>query len=705
MNRTILYRYILCAVFCLGISLPSVYARADKKMPQTLDNTQKELAESVQAADDVPACSANEEASCDFEDSLTVQCVTSTPILPPRQKVDFNPRKYQLQKRHLPKGDPFSTKPFYNQLFIGGSLAIQEIAPQTTKDIRPGWALNGFIGYNFTPLHTFRLSGSYGEYTIAEEPALIRQATAGVDYLFNVTNYLYGYRKHRIFTISGMTGLGVMASYHNGNWAKSLKAELGAHLAFRLGRNGELFAEPFIALAQDNIDHSGSDNPSFYDVYYGLRLGASMNFSTEKGYYEDLNYNGNYFFDISQGLTMAYRLKFDDIMASMGTNYTGAIGRWFTPIIGARISGSISDYYWGKNVETAKPVPYFTARPTYETRNKAAIFTARMEMLLNPIHFSERWRKEFHRFDLNLALGAEFGAVMKYGQSGKSSRGLNTYYRGITGAMQFLYNVNHSTALFVEPRGLIVDYEREGNTKYPAYHEDKIGSVNLGIRVMRPTKEQIKARNTEFTSHLFVGGQIGGMKHLINSKLVGDDCFNLATAVNIGYEYAPLAAAKFQLEYNRLNRNVLGSYKATTDGRQRTYSGEWMHTYSYLNMKLGYLLNLTNLYQKHDADRRLNFYGQFGPMYSVVVGQDSEIYSKEPVRGLHPESNVKDVTGRGAWALFGGAVVDYRLNEKWSVYLEPEIQHFLKRDFIGRGAFQRFYDTLFKFSAGATYRF
>ena len=222
MNRTILYRYILCAVFCFGISLPSVYARADKKLPQTLENTQKVLSELVQDSGDVPGSSANVEANCDFEDSLTVQFVTSTPILPPRQKVDFNPRKYQLQKRHLPKGDPFSTKPFYNQLFIGGSLAIQEIAPQTTKDIRPGWALNGFIGYNFTPLHTFRLSGSYGEYTIAEEPALIRQATAGVDYLFNVTNYLYGYRKHRIFTISGMTGVGVMASLHGRDMESAL---------------------------------------------------------------------------------------------------------------------------------------------------------------------------------------------------------------------------------------------------------------------------------------------------------------------------------------------------------------------------------------------------------------------------------------------------------------------------------------------------
>lgn len=621
------------------------------------------------------------------------------------ERLTFDPLKARLQKRYVEKGDTFKTRPFYERFFIGGHIGWQQMVQKGDKKLSAGVPLTLFAGYQFTRLHTLRLSASYVDYEVEGYSMNNKQASLSANYLFNLTSYLYGYRRKRLFSLSGMLGGSLIYSHFRAirHWA--LQGEAGAHLALRMGRNAELFAEPFVALATDQIDHSAASNPSIYDVIYGVRAGVSLNFDRTPGYYVGQNYNGNLFFDFSQGGTMQYVRGGMPLLQTLGTNYEVGVGKWLNPIFGLRLSGSVSDYYWKSQVERATTVGGIRVHPAYETRLKGVFLTGRLEALLDPVHFSPRWRSSFHCLDLNLSLGGEYGWAMKYGRSGVEA--MECYYQGLTGTVQLLYNVDGGMALFVQPRALLAFYNVPyANLAEKKTYTDKIGSVNVGVRVMRPTKsERASFDKRPFERHLFVGAQLGGIKHMTNSKQVGDGSFNVLGAVHVGYRLAPLASAKLQVEYMLLNKQEQTRYEVQSGSRTFRYSGLWRHRYGYLNTKLAYQLNLSNLYQGYDASRRLNLYGQFGPMYSVLVTQGATLNSEEMAGGVNPVPLVEKRTGKGAWALFGGMVADLRLTDHWSLYAEPEVQYYLKNKYVGGGATFRLNDLLLKFSLGTSYRF
>lgn len=623
------------------------------------------------------------------------------------KRINFDPLAYRLQKRHLEIGDTFRTRHFYDHLYVGFYTGMQQIAPKSSRELKTAFPLSLFMGYEFTRLHSLRLTGTYVEYGVEGSNANIKQAGIDLDYLFNLTSYLYGYRKLRLFSLSGLIGGGIIDTHFQGNRAWVLKGQVGAHMAVRLGRNGELFAEPFVALTTDKIDHSGTDNPSIYDVLYGVRAGLAINFNTSAGYYKNVLYNGNLFFDFSQGVTMFYRKGGMPLLQTMGTNYEVAVGKWLDPAVGIRVSGSVSDFYWGHKTTRGSDVGGVKVRPAYEERLKGTFFTGRLEGMLDPVHFSRRWRKNPHMFDLNLLLGYEYGWMMKYGVESVGANGMQCYYNGVSGAMQLLYNVNSFTALFVEPRALLATYHVPyRNSSAEKSYTDKVGSVNVGVRVTRPTRAERAALGTQvFEPYLFVGAQLGGIKQVVNHKQVGDKSFNVLGAASVGYQYAPLAAAKLQIEYMLLNKNQQTTYEVESGNRTLRYRSLWRHQYGYLNTKLAYMLNLTNLYQKYNASRRLNLYAQGGPMYSFIVTQGAKLYSEEIAGGQHPVPLIDSRTGEGAWALFGGMIADFRIDDRWSVYAEPEVQYYLKKGFVGGGPVNRLNDIILKFSLGTTYRF
>jgi len=624
---------------------------------------------------------------------------------PAGEKINFNPLDYRLQKRFLEKGDTFKTRHFYERMYIGFYSGLQQMAPKGARDLGTAVPVAGFLGYEFTRLHSLRLSGSYMEYAVKGSNKSIKQLGLDLDYMFNVSSYLYGYRRRRMFQLSGLLGVGAIETHLNGEVHRVLKGQVGAHMAFRMGGNSEIFLEPFMALATDQVDHSGNANPSIYDVLYGVRAGLSLNFRSTGDYYKNTNYNGNLFFDFSQGAAMYYSRGGLPIIKTMGTVYQAAMGKWLNPVVGVRGSLSVSDFYYGYEKLRGTKVSGIKVRPTYEHYFKGYLFAARMEAMLNPVHFSPRWRKTPHYVDLNLLLGGEYGWMMKPHM--KDTPGaLKCYYKGITGAMQLLYNVNTSTSVFVEPRALMAVYNVPyKNSAQKKSYTDKIGYVSAGVRVTRPTRaERVALGKHHFEPYLFVGAQLGGIRQMRNDKFIGDKGLNGLGAINVGYQYAPLAAAKLQLEYMLLNKNKQTPYQVRSGGRTYRYNGMWRHQYGYLNAKLAYMLNLTNLYQRYNPSRRLNLYGQGGPMLSLLVTQGAKLYSQEMPGGENPKPVVTQRTGEKSWALFGGMIADYRILDRWSIYAEPEVQCYLNAQFPTFDG-RRINTIVLKFSVGTTYRF
>ncbi len=59
----------------------------------------------------------------------------------------------------------------------------------------------------------------------------------------------------------------------------------------------------------------------------------------------------------------------------------------------------------------------------------------------------------------------------------------------------------------------------------------------------------------------------------------------------------------------------------------------------------------------------------------------------------------------GAPALLLGAVAQYRINDQWSLLLEPEVHYYLKNGFIGGEVLSPFNDVVAKVSLGTSYTF
>lgn len=620
------------------------------------------------------------------------------------QRINFNPLDYQLQKRYLYKGEEFKKRPFYERAYIGLYGGLQQVAPKGGRRLETGMSAAGFLGYDFNRLSSIRLSGDLNMYKLISGKGTIKQIGLDLDYLFNVSSYLYGYNPRRVFEVSGFIGAGAIESHLNSNVHKVLKGQVGAHLSFRTAGNTALFVEPFMALSTDGVDHSSNTNPSIYDVIYGVRAGCSLHFRSSGDFFKGTVYNGSLFFDFSQGAAMFYSRGGQPILKTMGTMYQVAMGKWLNPILGFRASVSVSDYYWLSLTTKGIKYPNGRVRPAYETRYKTYLFTGRIEGMLNPVHFSSRWRKTPHLVDLNLLLGGEFGWMSK-----RYSRGVTRadgYYKGITGAMQLLYNMTPTTSLYIEPRALLAMYSRSGKTiNSSKSNVDKVGYVSAGVRLMYPTKAlSATFEKHHFEPYLFAGAQLGGNRQIRASRMIGDGDPNILGALNVGYQYAPLAAAKFQLEYMLVNKNMIAVYEVKSGNRTSRSSALWRNKHGYMNMKLAYMLNLNNLYQKYDASRRLNFYLEGGPLLGIRVTQGAKIYSKETPIGKHPQPILKRNSDKASWGLFGGAILDYRILDRWSIYAEPEVQKFLDNNFP---TIERHWanSIVLKFSFGATYRF
>ncbi|MDE7378370.1 MAG: hypothetical protein K2N13_05330 [Paraprevotella sp.] len=611
----------------------------------------------------------------------------------------IRPERYILQPRHLEKGSKFRNY-LYEHIFMGANVGVSKVDPRGGRNLAPGIPLSLFVGNYFNRLHGVRLTATFQRYGVSENSRDIKQAGADLDYMFNLTSYLDGYNPARVFSLSGTIGIGVISSHLMGWKAPVYKGQAGVHAAFHIRRTAEMFVEPFFAFTTDQLDHSGArGNAENYDLQYGVKAGLSVRFGQEKEFLKGTTHNGNLFFEATQGLTF-YNSNTLAVRKTTGTGYALSVGKWFDPLVGLRITGHASDYLWGSLF-----IAPTESRPTYEEHRRAALFAGRGEVLINPMHFAKRAREVHRPFDLNIAVGGEVGRIVKY-ISGYE-HGMKCNYVGFTAALQGLYNLNTNTSLFIEPRFLTAQYVIPySNIPAEKAYNDQVFLLNAGVRFIRPTKEERKIRGLhDFEPGCFANIQLGGLKQVMNVKRIGERSLNYSGSLQFGYEPFAFGGVKIGVEYMALNRHADTQYEVDWEGFKRQYESQWHYTYGLLNTKMQLMLNLLNIYQGYDPERKLAVYLNFGPAYSLCLNQQNELYERELQVGTNPISFAKNIEGDGAWALNGSMVVDYRLAPRWSLYVEPEIQYFLKDNFIGRGVFADMKSLLVKFNIGASFHF
>lgn len=630
----------------------------------------------------------------------------STNIQKPKPKprklkndISFDPLSYQLQDRYVVQGDSFRNR-FLDHFYLGFVTGVAKMAPKGNRPMNSGIPFGGIIGYDFNKLHGVRATVSHTNYDMEDGDGTVKQWEVDLDYIFNLSNYLKGYDKRRLFHVSPTLGVGYVASTYRDCKASIFKGQAGLNIGIGLGRNARFFVEPFFSVLSDQADHSGTTNVSKYGVQYGLKTGLAINLDNTNDFYtSQVVYTRGFFYEIGQGITF-YHSDDLDFFKTAGTGYQISVGRWFDPIVGLRLSGTGSEYMWSYEKTAAS-----LTSPSYEKRYKGSMFAARLEGLINPLNFMPYWRQIRHRFEMNLAIGGEYGWLIK--RMPENENDLQCNYAGFTGAVSFLYNMDKETSFFVEPRVVVANFRRP-YTNLPdreASFTETTASISAGLRICAINRrERTLWPKYTFVTRMFTGLQIGGLKRMQSVKDVGDFGLNYSGQFYLGFHLGPYVTLKGAIEYETLNDNSYEPYTVDFMGMPKQFMAMWHFRYNLLNLKAIYMLNLSNVYQKYDLNRKFNLYIEGGLIYTKCMSTDVSLFSDELQVGQNPRPMNQQLKNDG-FGLLVGAVGQYRINDRWSLIIEPEVDFYLKDKFLGGNSTPYFNTIVSKVNIGTSYTF
>lgn len=245
-------------------------------------------------------------------DTTAVQPVEKTPVSTavstsskPKldHTVDFNPLDYLYPDRYVEKGDTFRNR-FLDHLYVGFTTGFSQVAPKGRRAMKNGIPFGGVAGYDFNRLHGLRATLLHTNYDMKDDDGTVKQWETDIDYVFHLSDYLYGYDKRRIFRISPTLGVGYIHSVFQGERASIFKGQAGINVGIGLGRNAKFFIEPFFSALTDQADHSGHTNVSKYDIQYGVKAGLTVNMDNTNDFYNsDVVYTRGFFYELAQGVT------------------------------------------------------------------------------------------------------------------------------------------------------------------------------------------------------------------------------------------------------------------------------------------------------------------------------------------------------------------------------------------------------------------
>ena len=535
------------------------------------------------------------------------------------RQVNFAPAEVQLQSRYTPRmNDKLFTdsSSWWRRFYLGVGGGVQVLS-DNVANVHHG-SLNAYIGYRFTPIHSIRAHASIIKYKYDSKRKSTRSIGIGLDYLANLTNFVLGYDRNRLLDVSSMLGLGVRMTGTALPHRLNPYAYIGFHTDFHLSSNFSLFIEPYIGAQREANMLFNRPNPEKWNLMYGMSGGLQLTLDKQLNYYADADsIYGKFFFDSSIGVVMPGR--HGGAMHRYGSSYQMAMGMWFNPMFGIRLGAHAQSAYWSSQPEYLYGVKLRTSKAH-------VVFGGRAEIILNPMNFVRSWRdnKVGHDFGFNVLLGGDFGWNMKSNMQGTTSGGFQCYYYGLTGAFQAMYRISKpGTYIYVEPRYLgvmyNVPYQNTHNSKFTVEHNL---ALSVGSRIYLTNPFASNAADTVFNKHWWIGTDIGGVKYYKTVRRAnGGLGINPTASILAGYDLSPWASFRAQLAYQRLYNVHTARYSGYSGSQKRYGEGLWESSYDAMDLRLSYMLNLNNLLQGYDAERRFNLWWTVGPSLSYIFNQ------------------------------------------------------------------------------------
>lgn len=527
--------------------------------------------------------------------------------------IGFDPSSVRLQKRYRPlENDSLFPKQWWRRFYFGIGGGIQGLTDNISMVSNA--SANAYLGYHLTPIHSLRLSGSYIKYNFNGNNKSAKSLGVGIDYLVNLSNFAWGYDPSRVFEVSTVVGIG--ARYSRAALPSKINpyAHIGLNADVYISKYASLFFEPYIGAQRQMSTVLNNPSREKWNLMYGFSTGLQVSLENRTDYFSEADsIYKKIFLDTSIGVVSSGRSG--GILNRLGVGYQAALGLWINPMIGLRVGAHGESFYWTSRIRNKNNVPV-------RYSHNQVLVGGRAELMLDPLNFSKKWREapEGHDFDLNLLLGGELGWELKNGLYGESIRRSHAYYYGITSALQALYRIDKGTYIYIEPRYQAIYYNDKKSEGWSP--SDHIASINVGSRVYLTKPFSFKRPQGAYIPHWWVAIDAGALKYYNAPRVTkGGIGLNPTIGFAAGYDLSPWASFRAQLAYQRLYNVYTARYSGYAGSQKRYGEGLWESSYDAMDLRLSYMLNLNNLLQGYDGERRFNLWWTVGPSLSYIFNQ------------------------------------------------------------------------------------
>ena len=583
----------------------------------------------------------------DLEDvipaSATTQAQDTAYYGAARQK-NFNALRFVLDSRHRFKGDRYVRGDFWNNTFIdmgggGGGFYHNTNAASFT----PTLSLRLGVGKVISPMVSFRLgfekAWAYSHASTTVYNTNQYNSYGGyVDFLYNFSNYLLGYRPERPFNVSGILGLGVQtASLHSWNNADmtavgastsgaALDGHVGVQFKFFASPYASIALEPYFKVATKKLNLLANPGYSDPDFSYGVNFAYQWNFAKQLSYMANagifqkhFNNQKRYMLDNGQLQHLRYPMFFD---YSFGPMYVGksynlslrntrgfdalaAVGWWLAPAAGVRAGVHVTNGDWKQG-----------SIGNDDTKSLIGTRGVNVDFLFNPFGFKRHYNWDAP-VGMNLLAGYEFGGMKKTAASLLGSYEGN--YTAFRFGGQLWMKLTNDLRLTLEPTYMQIEHYN-GNLDRERYDEY---AVKLGLSLLFRDKGIRNYRNVESDSVLntiqrgyFLGLGLGWNNTVWEWRFKGYQHDLLKNVVLFGgYRFNKIHGIRLQAEWMKEAQAFFDSYG----------SGIEKFTYNNYLLSTDYQINLFNAMAGYDPLRRWNVYMYAGP--TLLLGDGGAAFA------------------------------------------------------------------------------
>ena len=583
----------------------------------------------------------------DLEDvipaSATTQAQDTAYYGAARQK-NFNALRFVLDSRHRFKGDRYVRGDFWNNTFIdmgggGGGFYHNTNAASFT----PTLSLRLGVGKVISPMVSFRLgfekAWAYSHASTTVYNTNQYNSYGGyVDFLYNFSNYLLGYRPERPFNVSGILGLGVQtASLHSWNNADmtavgastsgaALDGHVGVQFKFFASPYASIALEPYFKVATKKLNLLANPGYSDPDFSYGVNFAYQWNFAKQLSYMANagifqkhFNNQKRYMLDNGQLQHLRYPMFFD---YSFGPMYVGksynlslrntrgfdalaAVGWWLAPAAGVRAGVHVTNGDWKQG-----------SIGNDDTKSLIGTRGVNVDFFFNPFGFKRHYNWDAP-VGMNLLAGYEFGGMKKTAASLLGSYEGN--YTAFRFGGQLWMKLTNDLRLTLEPTYMQIEHYN-GNLDRERYDEY---AVKLGLSLLFRDKGIRNYRNVESDSVLntiqrgyFLGLGLGWNNTVWEWRFKGYQHDLLKNVVLFGgYRFNKIHGIRLQAEWMKEAQAFFDSYG----------SGIEKFTYNNYLLSTDYQINLFNAMAGYDPLRRWNVYMYAGP--TLLLGDGGAAFA------------------------------------------------------------------------------